>query len=54
MPLAKNGAIKELWSLLNDLQEYCDKLPRRDEAIGWCEVHQKLGKREWMCSSRFA
>ena len=38
LPFAENGAVKELWSLLNDLQEYCDKLPRRDEAIGWCEV----------------
>ena len=38
LPFAENGAVKELWNLLNDLQEYYDKLPRRDEAIGWREV----------------
>ena len=27
--------IELLWDLLKDWQEYCEKLPKRDEAIGW-------------------
>ena len=39
LPLAENNEnVKELWSLLNDLQEYRDKLPRRDEVAGWCHA----------------
>lgn len=35
-PLAENDeSVKKLWSLLNDLREYREKLPRPDEAIGW-------------------
>ena len=44
LPLGKNCAVKELWSLLNDLQEYREKLPRQDEAIGWCKVIESWAK----------
>ena len=32
--------VETLWDLLNDWQEYHEKLPRRDEATGWCEAIQ--------------
>ena len=41
LPLVENGKnknVEELWDLLNDWQEYSEKLPRRDEAAGWCKV----------------
>ena len=45
LPLAENNeGVKELWSLLNDLQEYREKLPRQDEAIGWRKVIQSWTK----------
>ena len=45
LPLAENNeGVKELWSLLNDLQEYREKLPRQDEAIGWRKVIQSWAK----------
>ena len=39
LPLAKTDeGVEELWGLLYDLQEYREKLPRRDEATGWCNT----------------
>ena len=31
----KSENVLALWDLLKDWQEYCEKLPRRDEAVGW-------------------
>ena len=37
--LADNDeSVQALWDLLEAWQEYYEKLPRRDEAIGWCNV----------------
>lgn len=45
LPLAENDEnIRELWDLLNDLRGYQEKLPRRDEAIGWCKVIQSWAR----------
>ncbi len=39
LPLEKTDeGVEELWDLLYDLQEYREKLPRRDEATGWCNT----------------
>ncbi|MYE90806.1 hypothetical protein F4X33_17610, partial [Candidatus Poribacteria bacterium] len=39
LPLSENDeGVEELWGLLYDLQEYREKLPRRDEATGWCNT----------------
>ena len=41
LPLIENDKdknVEELWDLLNDWQKYSEKLPRRDEAAGWCKV----------------
>lgn len=39
LPLAKNDAgVEALWDLLADWQGNREKLPRRDEAAGWCEA----------------
>ena len=39
LPLAESDEdVKKLWDLLNNLQEYREKLPRRDEAAGWCHA----------------
>ena len=36
LPEVENeGNIEGLWDLLNDWKEYRDKLPRRDETVGW-------------------
>ena len=45
LPLAENdGGVKEFWGLLNDIQEYSEKLPRRDEVTGWCKVIESWAK----------
>ena len=45
LPLAENNEnIRELWNLLNDLRGYHEKLPRRDEAIGWCHTIKSWAK----------
>ena len=46
VPLAKSNTdvaendtgVKALWDLLDDWQEYREKLPGRDEATGWCNA----------------
>ena len=39
VPLAENeDRVKELWDLLNDTQEYREKLPRHGEVTGWYKV----------------
>ena len=39
LPLAESDtSVKALWDLLDDWQEYREKLPRRDEATGWCNA----------------
>ena len=39
LPMAENDeSVKEFWNLLNDLREYSKKLPKRDEAAGWCKT----------------
>ena len=36
MPLPRSAeGVALLWDLLNDLPEYCERLPRQGEAIGW-------------------
>ena len=45
LPLAENNeGVKDLWGLLNNLKEYREKLPRQDEAIGWCKVIQSWAR----------
>ena len=45
LPLAENDeGVTELWSLLNDLSEYHEKLPRKDEAKGWCNTINSWAK----------
>ncbi len=47
LPLAENDKdknVEELWDLLNDWQGYSKKLPRRDEAIGWCDAIKSWAK----------
>lgn len=44
-PLTENDeSTKKLWSLLNDLREYHEKLPRPDEATGWCKAINSWAK----------
>ncbi len=39
VPFSDNDKkVEVLWNLLSDLQEYSNKLPKRQEAIGWCNV----------------
>ena len=39
LPLAKEDAdVEALWGLLADLKEFRQKLPRQNEAVGWCNV----------------
>lgn len=39
LPIAESEeGVTALWDLLNDLQEFRPKLPRREEALGWCEA----------------
>lgn len=36
LPIAEEAEdVEALWDLLNDWREFCDMLPRRDEAVGW-------------------
>lgn len=37
LPLAESDTnVKALWNLLNDCQKYLERLPKREEAMGWC------------------
>ncbi len=39
LPLAENDTdVEVLWGLLNELKGFRKKLPRRDEAAGWCNA----------------
>ena len=39
IPVAENSkSVEQLWDLLKDRKEYCEKIPRRDEAKGWCNA----------------
>ena len=39
LPLAESDiGVEIFWKLMNDWQEYRDKLPRQNEAAGWCNV----------------
>lgn len=39
LPIAENEeAVIALWDLLNDLKDFRPKLPRREEAAGWCKA----------------
>ena len=39
LPVAESDTeIGVLWDLLSDCKEYCDKLPRQQEVIGWCHT----------------
>ena len=39
LPLAESDmGIETLWELMSDWQEYREALPRRNEAIGWCQT----------------
>ncbi len=45
LPLAVNDkGVSELWGLLNDLHEYHEKLPRKNEAKGWCNTIKNWAK----------
>ena len=34
----KDVGVEVLWDLLDELEEFRQKLPRRDEAVGWCSA----------------
>ena len=34
----EHTAVESLWDLLSDVEEFRHRLPRRDEAIGWCNA----------------
>lgn len=39
LPIAENEeAVIALWDLLNDLKDFRPKLPKREEAAGWCKA----------------
>ena len=39
LPFAeKDVGVKALWDLLDGLEEFQQKLPRRNEAVGWCDA----------------
>ena len=39
LPIAEEGAaVKLLWDLLNDVDELRQRLPKRDQAAGWCDT----------------
>lgn len=50
LPLAEDDegisdiGVETLWDLLDDWQEYHEKLPRRSEAIGWCQTIRSWAK----------
>lgn len=39
----KSENVEPLWELLEDWQGYCEKLPRRNEAIGWYNAIESWG-----------
>ncbi len=45
LPLAENDeGVTELWGLLNDLHEYHEQLPKKDEATGWWNTIKSWAK----------
>ena len=54
MPLPKSAeGVDPLWDLLNDWPEYCERLPRRDEAIGWWKTIESWMDMDGIDSSVF-
>ena len=39
----KSNNVEPLWELLEDWREYCEELPRRNEAIGWYNAIRSWG-----------
>ena len=54
MPLPESAeGVGILWNLLNDCPEYCEKLPRQDEAIGWWKTIESWMDMDGIDSSVF-